>query len=136
MDKRASGVLMHVSSLWGDYSQGSFGAGAREWVDLLAGSGFGVWQVLPFCLPDECASPYKSHGAFSLNPYFVDLPDLAEQGLLTPAELSGARQRGAHGKGRAARLRETRGSFVLSYRFGLQRQRRPLGRDGEISEEI
>ena len=91
--KRSSGVLMHVSSLWGDYSQGSFGAGAREWVDLLAGSGFGVWQVLPFCLPDECASPYKSHGAFSLNPYFVDLPDLAEQGLLTPAELSGARQR-------------------------------------------
>ena len=32
---RKSGVLMHVSSLWGDYGCGSFGAPAREFVDFL-----------------------------------------------------------------------------------------------------
>jgi len=91
--KRNSGVLMHVSSLWGNYSEGSLGAEAREWVDILAQSGFHAWQVLPFCLPDECNSPYKSFSAFSLNPNFIDLPTLFEQGLLTREELAKAEQK-------------------------------------------
>ena len=90
--KRSSGVLMHVSSLWGDYGVGSFGKEAREWIDFLASCGFHAWQVLPFCLPDECNSPYKSHSAFSANPYFIDLPTLFSQGLLTREELDAARQ--------------------------------------------
>ena len=89
---RASGVLMHVSSLWGGYSEGALGEAAREWIDFLAECGFRVWQVLPFCLPDDCNSPYKSTGAFSLNPNFIDLPTLKEQGLLTEAELTDARE--------------------------------------------
>ena len=91
--KRSSGVLMHASSLWGDFSVGSFGKEAREWIDFLADCGYSAWQVLPFCLPDECNSPYKSHSAFSSNPYFIDLPTLFEQGLLTKSELDSARQK-------------------------------------------
>ena len=59
--KRTSGVLMHVSSLPGQYSSGSFGKEAYEWIDFLAESGFSCWQVLPFCIPDEYNSPYKSN---------------------------------------------------------------------------
>ena len=91
--KRKSGVLMHVSSLWGEYGEGSFGKEAREWVDFLSDGGFSVWQVLPFCLPDECNSPYKSFGAFSGNPNFIDLPTLCERGLLTKEELDAAKQK-------------------------------------------
>ena len=91
--KRKSGVLMHISSLWGDYSEGSFGKEAREWIDFLAEGGFSVWQVLPFCLPDECNSPYKSFGAFSGNPNFIDLPTLRDQGLLNDTDLLCARQK-------------------------------------------
>lgn len=89
---RKSGVLMHVSSLWGGYSEGAFGDAAREWIDFLAEGGFRIWQVLPFCLPDDCNSPYKSAGAFSINPNFIDLPTLAKQGLLTESELAAARE--------------------------------------------
>ncbi|MBP5231637.1 MAG: 4-alpha-glucanotransferase [Clostridia bacterium] len=91
--RRASGALMHVSSLWGDYSVGSFGREATEWIDFLAESGFSYWQVLPFCLPDEVNSPYKSYSAFSGNPYFIDLPTLALEGLLTKEELASAKQK-------------------------------------------
>ncbi|MBE6714767.1 MAG: 4-alpha-glucanotransferase [Ruminococcaceae bacterium] len=90
--KRASGVLMHISSLWGDYSEGSFGENACEWVDFLAECGFSYWQTLPFCLPDEANSPYKSFSAFSINPYFIDLPLLCKAGLITKDELSLAKQ--------------------------------------------
>lgn len=89
---RASGVLMHVSSLHGEYSIGSFGQEALEFIDFLADSGFSYWQVLPFCIPDECNSPYKSVSAFSGNPYFIDLPTLAAEGLITADELAAAKQ--------------------------------------------
>ena len=90
--KRSSGVLMHLSSLHGDYSIGSFGREAREFVDLLVKGGFSYWQVLPFCMADDCRSPYKSYSAFAGNPLFIDLPTLSERGLLTAAELENARQ--------------------------------------------
>ena len=90
---RASGVLMHVSSLFGDYSIGSFGKEARKFVDFLCEGGFTYWQVLPFCMADESNSPYKSYSAFGGNPFFIDLPTLNERGLLTDAELENAKQR-------------------------------------------
>lgn len=91
--KRASGVLMHISSLWGNYSCGSFGKEALEFIDFLSDGGFSYWQVLPFCTPDEFHSPYKSLAAFGGNPYFIDLEKLASDGLLTRGELDGAKQK-------------------------------------------
>ena len=69
--KRASGVLMHVSSLWGEYSIGSFGKEAKKFVDFLSDSGFTYWQVLPFCMADESNSPYKSFSAFYNNIKYI-----------------------------------------------------------------
>ncbi len=89
---RASGVLMHVSSLFGDYSIGSFGEQAKRFVDFLSDGGFTYWQVLPFCMADESNSPYKSYSAFGGNPFFIDLPTLREKGLITLAELEAAKQ--------------------------------------------
>ena len=90
--ERKSGVLMHISSLFGDYSIGSFGNEAKYFVDFLKSCGFTYWQVLPFCMVDECNSPYKSYSAFGGNPYFVDLNKLKEKGLLTDEELVSQRQ--------------------------------------------
>lgn len=83
---------MHISSLWGEYSSGSFGKEAFEFVDFLKDSGFSYWQVLPFVVPDECNSPYKSYSTFGGNPYFVNLELLFEAGLLSQAELDSAKQ--------------------------------------------
>ena len=90
--KRQSGILMHISSLYGDYSTGSFGKNALDFIDFLADEGFSVWQVLPFTVTDDHNSPYKSVSAFGGNPYFVDLELLFEDGLITRAELDSAKQ--------------------------------------------
>ncbi len=87
---------MHISSLWGDYSEGSFGKEAMKWIDFLADCGFSFWQTLPFCLPDGFNSPYQSYSAFSVNPMFIDLPTLHDLGLITDSELSAARQKNPH----------------------------------------
>lgn len=84
---------MHVSSLPGEYSTGSFGREAFEFIDFLVDCGFTYWQVLPFCMPDECNSPYKSYSSFGANPYFIDLTQLYVKGLLTNEELNAAKQK-------------------------------------------
>ncbi len=89
---RASGVLMHISSLYGDFSVGSFGRAAQHFIDFLADCGFSYWQVLPFNMADDCNSPYKSFGAFSGNPYFVDVEMLHVKGLISVTELLDAKQ--------------------------------------------
>ncbi len=90
---RKSGVLMHISSLPGKYSSGSFGEGAKEFIDFLKECGYCYWQVLPFCPVDEYNSPYKSHSTFAGNPYFIDLEVLYKKGLVTYDELKEAEQK-------------------------------------------
>ena len=85
--RRKSGVLMHISSLYGDYSSGTFGEEAKQFVDFIKECGFSYWQVLPFCMVDECNSPYKSYSAFAGNPYFIDVNTLYKKGLVTKEEL-------------------------------------------------
>lgn len=108
--KRESGVLLHISSLPGKYGCGSFGDGARAFVDVLAEGGFTYWQTLPFCVPDSYFSPYSSASAFSGNPYFVDLGILYENGLLTKTEIL---------------LSEERSPYVCEF-SRLTRERMPL----------
>lgn len=86
--ERKSGVLMHISSLFGDYSIGGFSDEAKYFIDFLETCGFSYWQVLPFCMADKFNSPYKSYSAFGGNPYFVDLKTLFKKGLLTLEEMN------------------------------------------------
>ena len=90
--ERKSGVLMHITSLYGDYSIGSFGKSAKEFVDFLSECKFSYWQVLPFCMADDCNSPYQSYSTFAGNPYFVDLEVLKEKGIITEDELKEQKQ--------------------------------------------
>lgn len=90
--QRSSGVLMHISSLYGEYSCGSFGQEAKQFADFLAECGFKWWQVLPFCLVDDCNSPYRSYSAFGGNPYFINLDILRSKGLITQEELESQKQ--------------------------------------------
>ncbi len=91
--KRQSGILMHISSLYGDYSIGTFGKNALEFIDFLSEIGFSVWQVLPFTVTDEYNSPYKSFSAFGGNPYFIDPEKLYNDGLISKSDLEACKQK-------------------------------------------
>ena len=87
--KRASGVLLPVTALWGNGKCGALGLPAREWIDFLSESGFSYWQTLPVCKPDkESRSPYKSPASFACDERLIDLDDLCERGLLTKNEVN------------------------------------------------
>ncbi len=81
--KRAGGVLMHISSLPGDFGIGTLGREAYRFVDFLKNAGQSYWQILPVCPTSFGDSPYQSFSTFAGNPYFIDLELLSEQGYLS-----------------------------------------------------
>jgi 4-alpha-glucanotransferase len=84
---RASGILLHPTSLPGEGGIGDLGAGAYKFVDFLAESGVSLWQVLPLGPPGLGNSPYQCISSMAGNPLLISLRALLEEGLLTPEEL-------------------------------------------------
>ena len=82
-----SGILMPISSLSSPYGIGSLGQCARDFVDFLVKTEQTCWQILPINPTAYGDSPYQSPCSQAGNPYFIDLPQLQEAGLLTEAEL-------------------------------------------------
>jgi 4-alpha-glucanotransferase len=90
LDRRASGVLLHPTSLPGPYGIGDLGAEAHAFIDTLAGARQRWWQMLPVVPPADGASPYGAVSAFAGNPLLIDLRGLVSLGLLTAVELQAA----------------------------------------------
>ena len=86
---RASGILMHISSLPNEYGIGKLGREAYEFVDFLASSKQSYWQILPISPTSYGDSPYQSFSIFAGNPYFIDLEQLEIEGLLEPEDYKG-----------------------------------------------
>jgi len=84
---RASGVLLHPTSLPGPHGSGDCGPAAYHFVDWLVSAGQSLWQILPLTGIGAGNSPYASNSAFAGNPLLVDLNELHRQGWLTTAEV-------------------------------------------------
>lgn len=86
LHNRASGILMHISSLPGPGGIGTLGASAYTFVDYLANAKQSYWQILPICPTSYGDSPYQSFSTYAGNPYFIDLELLQKDGLLNEAD--------------------------------------------------
>ena len=87
---RAAGILLHVSSLPGRFGIGDLGPGAIRFLDWAAEASQSLWQVLPLGPTGGGDSPYGGSSAFAGNPLFISPEVLAEEGLLTDAEVAAA----------------------------------------------
>lgn len=85
---RASGILLHPTSLPGPDGIGDLGPEAYRWVDFLNRSGCQFWQVLPLGPTGYGDSPYQCFSAFAGNHYLISTTILLDQGLLTKSDLA------------------------------------------------
>src|SRR6056297_415915 len=98
---RASGILLHVSSLPSSYGIGDLGPEAFAWIDRLAAAGQRWWQILPLGPTGQDNSPYDPLSTFAGNFLFISPDRLVDEGVLTEeqlrAEQAGAEQAGPIG---------------------------------------
>ncbi|MBX2864677.1 MAG: 4-alpha-glucanotransferase [Leptolyngbyaceae cyanobacterium MAG.088] len=86
---RASGILLHPTSLPSPHGIGDLGQCAYDFINFMERSGQTLWQILPLGPTGYDHSPYTmNYSAFAGNPLMVSLEKLAEEGLLAPDELS------------------------------------------------
>lgn len=83
---KQKGILLHISSLTGEYGCGTLGRDAYAFADVLQKGGFSCWQVLPLCWPHADGSPYSSPSTYMQNPLFLDPDILREKELLAQEE--------------------------------------------------
>jgi len=79
---RASGLLLHVTSLPSPYGVGDLGSSAFSWIDRLHDAGLAWWQALPLGPTGYGNSPYQSMSSFAGNALLISPASLISDGLL------------------------------------------------------
>jgi 4-alpha-glucanotransferase len=86
---RASGVLLHVTSLPSPYGIGDVGPAAIAWIDRLHDAGQSWWQALPLGPTGYGDSPYQALSSFAGNVLLISPDWLIEDDLLRPSDCAG-----------------------------------------------
>ncbi len=86
---RASGILLHITSLASKFGIGDFGPAAYKFIDFLFKANQRYWQILPLNPTDLTTgnSPYHSVSAFALNPLFISPELLVKARLLKESDI-------------------------------------------------
>jgi 4-alpha-glucanotransferase len=88
LSERASGVLLHPTSLPGADGCGDIGPQAHAFARWLRSAGQRFWQMLPVGPVGYGNSPYSALSTFAGNPLLISLERLVEEGLLPLSALS------------------------------------------------
>jgi 4-alpha-glucanotransferase len=83
---RASGLLLHVTSLPSPYGIGDLGPSAFSWIDRLHDAGQRWWQALPLGPTGYGNSPYQSLSSFAGNVFVISPDALISDGLLQASD--------------------------------------------------
>jgi len=105
LDRRAFGVLAHISSLDGGCAIGDAGPSALAFIDWCADAGAGWWQMLPVGPVGPGESPYSSTSSFAGEPLFISLEGLRDDGLISARALREARRTAGRLGGKALKAR-------------------------------
>ncbi len=89
--RRSSGILLHPTSLPGEFGIGELGQEARNFLDFLVDAGQSRWQMLPLGPTSFGDSPYQSFSAFAGNPLLLSTDALLRDGLVTEANVATVR---------------------------------------------
>jgi len=83
---RASGLLLHVTSLPSPYGIGDMGPAALAWIDRLADAEQSWWQSLPLGPTGYGNSPYEPLSSFAGNSLLISPDWLIEDGLVRASD--------------------------------------------------
>ena len=89
MNKRASGLLLHITSLDGKYGIGDLGPQAYHFADFLSRAKQSYWQILPLNPPHSYTniSPYNCLSAFAGNTSLISPELLYKEGYLKKEDI-------------------------------------------------
>ncbi|HSC35631.1 MAG TPA: 4-alpha-glucanotransferase [Thermodesulfobacteriota bacterium] len=90
MNKRASGILLHITSLPSRFGIGDMGPESRRFADFLSETRQSYWQVLPINPTDMTFgnSPYSGPSSYAGNPILISPEIMKDAGYLSAADIN------------------------------------------------
>ncbi|OGE22847.1 MAG: 4-alpha-glucanotransferase [Candidatus Dadabacteria bacterium RIFCSPHIGHO2_12_FULL_53_21] len=90
MNKRASGILLHITSLPSLFGIGDMGPESYRFADFLAEARQSYWQVLPINPTDNTFgnSPYSGPSSYAGNPLLISPEMIKDAGYLCAADMN------------------------------------------------
>ncbi len=90
MNKRASGILLHITSLPSQFGIGDMGPESYRYADFLAEARQSYWQVLPINPTDNTFgnSPYSGPSSYAGNPLLISPEMMKDAGYLCAADMN------------------------------------------------
>jgi len=90
--ERGSGILLHITSLYGDSGVGNLGNSTTDFIRFLKKAGQKYWQILPLgpVSSGYSYSPYASHSSFAGNQMLIDPVSLQDEAWMKSDILAGS----------------------------------------------
>lgn len=90
MNKRAGGILLHITSLPSLFGIGDMGPESRRFADFLSETRQSYWQVLPINPTDMTFgnSPYSGPSSYAGNPILISPEIMKDAGYLSAADIN------------------------------------------------
>ena len=90
MNKRKSGILLHITSLPSLFGIGDMGPESYRFADFLAESRQSYWQVLPINPTDNTYgnSPYSGPSSYAGNPLLISPEMMKDAGYISAADMN------------------------------------------------
>ncbi len=79
---RQAGLLQPLFALPGRHGIGDLGTSAYDFIEIIAATGFKIWQILPFNPSSDSNSPYTPYSSFAGDEIYISLELLIKDGLL------------------------------------------------------
>lgn len=86
--KRASGILLHISSLPSNLYIGTLADNLDMWIDYMVFAKQKYWQILPIHPVDIVDSPYASGSAYAGNIYLISITKMLADGFIENEDIS------------------------------------------------
>ncbi|MCI0480061.1 MAG: 4-alpha-glucanotransferase, partial [Candidatus Dadabacteria bacterium] len=90
MNKRASGILLHITSLPSLFGIGDMGPESYRFADFLSETRQSYWQVLPINPTDNTFgnSPYSGPSSYAGNPILISPEIMKDAGYVSAADIN------------------------------------------------
>lgn len=92
---RKAGVQADLFSMPGEFGIGGINQDAEDFVSLISGYGFTVWNTLPVNISGKDNSPFTGISFYAGNPVYINPYDMYSRGLINGTDLELAKYRGS-----------------------------------------